>query len=110
MKKSPFENVVSTLYTKLLARERKLKEFTEGLRDGLVGNLLLNDHTDGANHGKTAVVEFLRLDAGELGRTFGLEAKGVKSDVAWVVIVIEAGPEGSIGVIDNISNLKTQSK
>lgn len=51
-------------------------------------HLFLDEHANGAEHGKTAITKLLRLHACELNRVRGLEAERVKSDIAGVVVIL----------------------
>jgi hypothetical protein len=61
-------------------------------------NLFLHEHANGTKHGKTAVLKLLRLHVGKVGSIGGLETKGIKTNIARVVLVDEDSTECTIGV------------
>merc|ERR1712232_1122780 len=59
------------------------------LKQRLLGDLLLYDHTDGGNHRKSSVLELLCLHYGKLVCIRGFQAKGIETDVAGVVVIVQ---------------------
>ena len=57
------------------------------LQDSLTIDLFLDTHPSDCQHGQTPVAQLLLLHAGEIVGILGLEAKGVKPNVAGVVLI-----------------------
>jgi hypothetical protein len=69
------------------------------LKDSLSIDKLLSHETSGSKHGKTSVLELLRLHLEELGRVDGLQAKRIETEVSWETVIAEKSGLGDGDII-----------